>query len=121
MSIYTKTRIEEIREMSLFFEEDSKKRGNAYLSLIEGVSSFCIDPFCKMIRDVDQRTQPLFQQFRLAWNAFPENELLPFSEPAGLIAFHSWLSWAILQEPHKNHLSFLPKCQKRRFPNAWSN
>lgn len=109
MSIYTKSRIEEIREMSLFFDEDSTERGNGHLSLIEGISSFCIDPFYKMIRDVDQRTQPLVQQFRLAWNAFPENELLPFSEPSGLVAFHSWLSWATLQDPHKNPLPFSPK------------
>jgi len=123
MSILTKSRIEEIKEASLFFEDESRKRGNGHFSLLAGISSSFSDTFPETMYEVNQRTQPIIQQIRVAGHGFPENEFLPFSEPAGLTSFHSWLSWAVLQNPHKYSLAFSRQGsqKKRRFPNAWSN
>lgn len=120
MSIFIKTRIEEIKEASLYFEDESRKRGSGHFSLLAGISSSFSDTFPETMYEVNQRTQPLAQQIRVAGRGFPENEFLPFTEPAGLIAFHSWLSWAVLQNPHKNSLAFSRQApqKKRKIHNA---
>lgn len=100
-----KTKPQEAREL---FWELADELGNGHLPLVQGFSGKANDSFPKLVGTSNLRTQPVEQQMRL-YKGYPVDELIPINEPMGIVAFHSWLTWAVEQPSYNRCLPFPTK------------